>query len=462
MRKVFLLTLVTFILILQIPKAYSCGCGLAISEEKVFNALKETQAYLLIDIKDENTYNEMPFFRMVSMDEPYNVTIVFPIQGIPSDVAGKTITAQQFLNDYNINKADEHFKKQSFSGLIKKIDKDFEATSGSIFAFTNGIVPNFIRLFFVKGLFGMASKEIIGGLSPLAHFEFEGGTLDIYDVNSMSTLEEFVKTINITLTGEVQELVTKYQDYFVAVLRINVPSALNEDLRNQLSLCPEQTERAKQALQEKTEFNYEEIYELAEGPCRKPIFELIESVTKINSNVKGTLVDMKFENTDRFFYPVSIVNSYKYPITEQKYLIKTPSKLHIELESSKVDKTANFNSERWSKISSTREDISGKIIRASFGVRIGDILRSITQSFYNNTGWFVFIVYLLIIMLPLVYYHYKVDESLTSGELILTFGMFILGGLILSSLVMSIKKKRKFALILFLIWLLLLIPNIVF
>ena len=154
------------------PVVNACGCGLALSDMKVFNALKETQAYLMIDIQDENSYNEMPFFRMVSMDEPYDVTIAFPIDGIPYDVEGKTIPAKQFLEDYKIDVAESYITKQSFSGLVKKVGEDFEDSSSVVFSLSNGVIAG-LGIGFTKSMMGK-------GTGPIAHFEFEGGSLDIY------------------------------------------------------------------------------------------------------------------------------------------------------------------------------------------------------------------------------------------------------------------------------------------
>ena len=340
---------------------------------------------------------------------------------------------------------------------------------------------------------GAGAIDTLGG--ALAHFEFEGGSLDIYDVDSMETLEEFVKTINITLTGEVKELVTKYNDYYIAVLKLKVPSVLDENSRNQLKDCPEQTQRVKQALQEKTEFNYEEIGQLigsdpyllreigyleqsAESDyyskkrldelyaktdsCSIALAKLISSVTNVNSNVNGTLVNMKFQGTNEFFYPTSIVNSYKYPINDQKYFIKTPSILDIKLKSSEIDNKANFDSERWNKITSSEEDIKGEIIKAGINVRISDFLRKINQGLYNTTGWITFLIYLVIIIIPLLYYKFKVNERLTKREIGLVIVLFFIGGFILNSIVMFAKNKWKFALTLLSIWLILLLIMIIF
>jgi hypothetical protein len=446
-----------------IPSAYACGCGMAIANPTVFNALKETQAYLMIDVLDEDSYNEMPFFRMVSMDEPYDVTIVFPIDGVPYDVEGKTISAGEFLDDYNINTAEKHITKQSFSGLVNRVGKDLKEGSKATISLTNGFIGLFPFLF--MGSFGSVESDMqfknAETLGPMAHFEFEGGSLDIYDVDSMDTLEEFVETIDIELTGDVKELVTKYKDYYVAVLYLSVPSAINFELREQLKECPEQTENIKNELQEKTEFTYEEINDLTSGPCRESLYALINSVTDVNSNVNGTLVNMMFKGTNQFFYPTSIVNSYKYPITDEKYFIRAPIGLNVELESSIVDKKASFGSKRWYKVTSSEEDIKGKIVNAGFFVRAGDVLRKINEIFYNGSDWIVLIIYLLIIILPFVFYHSKVNESLTKGDIWWSVGIFILGGLFLTSLVMLIKRKKKFALTMFLLWLFLLIFGII-
>ncbi len=258
------------LIVLSASTTTACGCGLALSDAKVFNALKETQAYLMIDIKDQDSYEEVPFFRMVSMEEPYNVTIVFPIDAIPYDVEGRAMPARQFLEGYRISSAENHIMKQSLSGAVKKIRADIEKSSSTVFGLSNGFV-GFSVLSLRSGVFGVKAGASVVGFDPLAHFEFDGGSLDIYDVNSMDTLEEFVKEINVTLSGKVQDLVTKYKDYFVAVLYLRVPSAVNEDLRNQLKLCPAQTEHVKQQLQEKTEFTSLEIRKLAEGPCSESL-----------------------------------------------------------------------------------------------------------------------------------------------------------------------------------------------
>jgi len=490
MRKKSIILLFTIVFTIVLASiTYACGCGLAISEMNVFNSLKETQAYLMIDIKDENTYNEMPFFRMISLDDPYNVTIVFPIDGIPYDVEGDTMPVGEFLQKYNLTIAEESIKKQSFSELINKLGQNIKTSSPYALGLTSG------GLFFGLGTM-MLSRSTFGegqmvagaidkaNIAPIAHFEFKGGSLDIYDINSMNTLREFVETVNITLTGKVEELITKYNDYYVAVLYLKVPSAVDETIRDQLKSCPEKTEKVKQALQESTTFNIEEISELTGikdmydlnrimasnsndhwdqkyldeiyetyDNCSVALAKFINSVTSVSNEVNGTLVMMKFNGTSEFFYPTSIVNSYEYPITDQKYFIKAPSNFDIDLSSSSVDKKAILDNERWYKVTSTEEDIKGEIIDAGLGIKMKDKLRLLNQIIYNQTGWLILIFYLIIILVPFIFYFKKINENLKTNHIMASIILFITVGGIVSSIVMFSMRKWKYALTILFVWL---------
>jgi hypothetical protein len=75
----------------------ACGCGIAISDMKVFNSLKETQAYLLIDVKNKTEYDEAVFFNFVSLDRPHDVIIVFPTDKILYEVEGKKNFSKKIL-----------------------------------------------------------------------------------------------------------------------------------------------------------------------------------------------------------------------------------------------------------------------------------------------------------------------------------------------------------------------------
>jgi hypothetical protein len=444
--KLKLILITALILALVVHEAYACGCGIAITNMKVFNALKETQAYLLIDVKNQTAYDEMPFFRFVSMNRSYDVSIVFPIDQVPYDVQGKKITADEFLNNYGISNAESYMKKQDVVELAKSINKP-------LFMMSNGFIP-VLSYAFSASSFSTAGAMMKQG--PLAHFEFEGGTLDIYDVSSAQTLDEFVKSVGIELEGQVKDLVEKYKDYYVAVLRLRVPSLISEDKMSLLESCaPRALELVQNELKTESEITFYELERRAMsvsncgGQANEYLAEYIQAATYMSGNLNGTLVTMKFNNGN-FFYPTSIVNSYKYPIADQKYFVRTPEDLNIQLSSSSISSVANFQGSRWYKVGSIEQDLKGKIVQSDFVVRMDDGLRNMVMKVGENPLGLILILYVLILALPLV--AFRKSEKIASREIATAIGTYVVGGLILTSILFYAKKKKNVALVFILIW----------
>jgi len=430
--------------------ANACGCGLAIADPVVFNSLKETQAYLMIDVKDEKSYSEMAFFRMVSMDAPHDVTLVFPMAEIPNAVEGKKISAAKFKLDYRVNEAETNFIEQDYRELLKKMEKIQKDMSPNFMLFVaGGLVGEMFK--FVMNSLLMATGAAFGGESPVASFAFDGGRLELYDVKSMASLEQLVRQLNIPLSGDVQNLVTKYKDHYVAVLKLNVPSVLDEKSRNFVNYnCAAQAATIRKELETKTSFTESEIYQLTAGTCAAQLNKLVTSVTtKIDSDIEGTLVDMQFTGQSNFFYPTSIVNSYKYPISEQKYFITMPTELDMKLSSSKPSAVASVGSKRWYKVTSTEEDIKGQIIRADFRTRLNDIARTFNQFFYRYATHILFIVIIAVLFLPFAIHKKFFFEPLSGKNIAGIIVSTLIGGYIFSAIVMLLSRKPKLALILF-------------
>jgi hypothetical protein len=334
-----------------------------------------------------------------------------------------------------------------------------------LFALSNGLILGYLYYYSITHPYQWVGVVAPEAVAPIAHFEFEGGTLDIYNISSTGKLEEFVKTINIPLTGKVKELVTKYKDYYIAFLRLKVPSVINENDISFLENCmPDGLERIKDEFSKKTDFKFNEIYqlidkEITKSSCgergRKILEEYIYFATHASEDVEGILVIMKFKDSNNFFYPISIVNSYKYPIKDQRYYIKFPDNLHIRLSSSKISKTANFEDKRWYKINLTKEDIKGEIVEANSFVKLQDTIRNFVLALYDNPTPVVIAIYVLIFVLPLILL--RRIENLTKSEIVLTIVMYLLGGLSASAIVMFTKKKKKLAFSFLFIWILLLV-----
>ncbi len=441
--------------------AYACGCGIAISDIMVFNGLRETQAYLLIDVQNESAYEETPFFQLFSMDRPYNVTIVFPMNSVPYDVQAKSLNTDEFLRQVNIDNVESAGRMQNASELQNAVDKP-------LFSFSNGVVASAVYNFVLSLFSGPVLENAVpqyGGavegaraIAPVSHFEFTGGSLDIYNVSSQQTLDEFVKTIDINTTDAVRDLVVKYKDYYVAVLYLKVPSVVNESDIELLEKCtPDALEDIKNSLQGGGGGYYnmrQAEDEIDKNGCGEEALDALGNYRYSagigSSDINGTAVTMKFSNSNSIFYPVSIVNSYKYPISEQGYYIKVPGNLHANLSSSHASSIISLGGERWYKISSTKEDVRGEIVPATADIGMQDSWRGFVQFLYVNHKSIIFILYLLMVGLPLLIVWKR--EKLDKEDFVLSAASYFIGGLILSSIVMLVRKRKQLAAIYFVLW----------
>ena len=103
--------------------------------------------------------------------------------------------------------------------------------------------------------------------------------------------------------------------------------------------------------------------------------------------------------------------------------------------------------------------MKGKIVSADFFVKTEDAARNfvmvINENLYKYLFWLLLILYVIELGVPLVVLRKR--ESIKTKEVGLAVLTFILGGLVLSSIVMLIKKKKVVALAYFGIWILMLI-----
>lgn len=463
----FLLSLLIFISVFLVKNVFACGCGIAISEEKVFKSLKEAQAYLLINILDKNSYEEVPFFRFTSLDKSHDVKMVFPMSEIPTDVTGKKMKTADFLSLYGIDKAESAAKTQSITNIILK-------NSDSMFFLLNGytVFKVFSSITGV-GTYNMSAPgmKTIGTdsrISPVATFEFEGGKLDLYNVTTKNTLNDFVQTLNLPITGKVEELVQKYKNYFVAVLDLHVESVIPENEIASLQNCmPQGLEKVKKYLKDHASYQRRDVENLIQetsssGSCNldeiNSLRKFIGALTYNSNSLEGISIKMKFSNTDKFFYPISVVNTYEYPVNDQKYYIKTPNDFQINSASSNISKIISEGSNRWYEIESTKDDLKGKIIDAGFFTKWGDNWRSFLSVLYEKLDSFRLFFALLIFILPLIILRSK--ENISIIGVLLSFVLFILGGLLLNSIVLFFRKKRILSISYLGIWIIMLILTI--
>src|SRR3989344_5751771 len=123
MKRAFYFGAVLLSLLLLSLYIQGCGCGMALAPPEVFNSMKESTAYLIVDVTGPNSYVEKPFFRFVSLDKEYDVKMVFPLKELPSNVEGEKLSIGEFLAKEKIREVGEEEKKQSVSGVLDAVRK---------------------------------------------------------------------------------------------------------------------------------------------------------------------------------------------------------------------------------------------------------------------------------------------------------------------------------------------------
>lgn len=459
MKLAIFLCLMAIAVILVSLNALACGCGMALAPPEVFNSMKESQAYLLVDVTGPDSYVEKPFFRFVSLDRPYDVKMVFPMKELPAGVEGKKLSIKEFMENEKIGAAKTEETKQNLAEAVNAVRRPLvipAIISGA------GIGGSFLySLSFLFTTVGSGAGRNKEG-DAIASYSFEGGQLDIYDVSGGKTLDTLVKELGFEASGKVKELVDKYSDYYAAVMTLNVPTALSPQKMDYLkNNCGPQFESAKALLRTKTTIEWKDLgidqwkaskVQASGGgetqDCESMIIELVSSATSPSSEVKGVMVSMKY-NSKEIFYPTSIVNSYEYPVTDQAYYVKTPTDLQFSTETPVSGKIL-LESTRWYIIKDPSEDMAGRIEPASAQTKAEDAWLMAVKTMYENSGWIALILFIAMAAMAVRFVSGIPKEDLPpmNNLIIIT----LLAGVIIGVIYAFVKGKRKFAAMLFLTW----------
>ncbi|MFQ6056889.1 MAG: hypothetical protein ACE5J3_13015, partial [Methanosarcinales archaeon] len=196
---IFALPLVIVLLsALMSSTVYACPCGMLITREpKTYDVIKEQQTTMILDIKSKDSYDVDLFFQMVALDTDKNVTLVFPLKQVPIDVTGDRLLKSKFRDKYKLDNVLELLDKQNLANATSKVAENAKEVG---YYYIGGIFHAVTKVMFF-GTFGRirASVPTEKGVQPVARFEFEGGTLDVYSVENAQTLNDLIEQLNITL-----------------------------------------------------------------------------------------------------------------------------------------------------------------------------------------------------------------------------------------------------------------------
>jgi hypothetical protein len=393
-------------LILISSSVYACPCGMLITREpETYDVVKEQQTFLFIDIHDERSYTIDLFFQMFTLDTSKEVMLVFPLQTIPKSVDGKFIGRKDYRDKFEIDQVLAILHKQDLGESTAKVKNDAKSI---ITQYLGGIW----HTIFVQplGIAGMVER-----IAPVARFEFEVGTLDVYSVESAATLEDLVEQLNITLPEHMEELIEKYGKMYIAVLNVQIPPPIDKSEMVQIvQNVPVTLEEFRTFLRDNP---YLKIYHFY-GDWEYPSGYLTYNGTRLDldrfysdwqtkaeiegeigslfkkfaflatippENVNGTEVIMDFTNNASFYYPGGALGSYKYAIPSKMYMIRTPVNLAITMKEGAVEKIITYKDWRY-YIVKEDSDIFGFIRKALFGDKMEDSIRLGSEWLFDNSG----------------------------------------------------------------------------
>jgi hypothetical protein len=240
MRKLFFMIFFLFLLLIPIVKAD----GIPWPRKPIvyeFEAVQEKHQYAFIEVEDKNNAVIHLYFSLVSVDaEDHNLTTIFPFKTIPTAFSGSKVKKSEFLQNYNFDQIRSIAQRQSLRNLTEKVatetsnglEEYLKLSSGATLA-TLGF-PGY-----VTGIYGVFAGRALApeekGVTPVVHYEFEGGILDIYQVESGATLEDFLKKeYKIDLPEKVKDAVDKYKSYYIGVLTTYVEPPVSKESLNLL------------------------------------------------------------------------------------------------------------------------------------------------------------------------------------------------------------------------------------
>jgi len=224
-------------LLFLFPQAFSDGIILPPVKVKTFDfsAVQEKQQYAVIEVLSNYFERINLFVSLTSRDyKPYNATLVIPLVSVPTSVNAKRISPKEFLRKYKFDIVEKEINRKSFRALVKNT-----TLSGGEKVKTYLLLSAFSPLWFfakefskgggmIAPYYGRLEVQSLGkagkaGIVHIKRFEFEGGYLDVYRVNSSSAFSELVREIEgRELPDNVKRAIEKYKTYYAAVLHLEV------------------------------------------------------------------------------------------------------------------------------------------------------------------------------------------------------------------------------------------------
>lgn len=196
-------------------------------DPEILEAVTEARQIAFIDVQDSQKMTLHLYLATISLDEkPHNLSIIIPLPSLPTKINGTRKEEAYFYGEHDILDLIERAENQNFKRAISNL---FEDTRNILnyYTFSSLLSLASLPLIYQSASYSSVSggyyRAILGkgghGRGLVAHYVFEGMTIDIYELGTNETLSKFIAENNITSVDWLQEVLQKYGSYYVAVIR---------------------------------------------------------------------------------------------------------------------------------------------------------------------------------------------------------------------------------------------------
>ncbi len=280
------------ILIINIISINAESDGIPVVKKELHGLFRENIQYAYIEVGEDSQRLDL-FLNLVSLDPGMNFTVAIPLRTYPGQIEANKTTFDVFTEKYQFDElasladvqdgTDEHFRE------------DLRETA----------VKGFVGQVFGVGALIMTSGLIgdTGGLYE--HFEFDGLTVDIHSFDNVTTLSNFLSSLNLTEYNDLQDMIDKYGSYNIAIIN-GTTTAPFDGYHSLLNNERQVIEEFKEFLKENPSLM---VYDYGKGDYFSPRWEIPE-LSAMYRDIYQTA------DKERFDKLISIMYGLTTPATE--------------------------------------------------------------------------------------------------------------------------------------------------
>ena len=432
--------LIFLLLLMPVFSMPVSGDGCPISSIDGYSTLRENRqlAYISVGEKEESLNL---FLSVVSLDPGQPLTIVIPLKTRPGALDVSNTSESDFMSAYNFYDIQREATRQH-EGLAQ-IGKGISSAASPLAGIEIFGAP-MLLYYSIMGMSGSMAGDIYG--NPYVHYGQPGLSVDVYSFNSSDSLGKFYRSLNVTVPQNVGDILTKYQDYSVAVINtLTKPPIKESDFNNLMRREPGAMADFKKYVSSHSQITVDGYYyfedrelndiieKISDYELRSTFYNLIFATYGIKpANGFQLSLDLPLANGNECYFPLGTSPSWN-SITKTTVIFDLYD-----------DKEASFNVPGQQVFLDGRHyyiwdfendapdyDINGIQKGKGMGTSWAKSMAGLNEWAYGNADTLALIIVLLIF--PLIWASFLVlyfrrkgkTVSLKKGSLFLGFGLFL-------------------------------------